>query len=169
MQRLSLLLAALVLCAVLLVSGCGDNKQPNPAASAPPPAVTVVKVTAAEIKPTTTFTGRIEARNKVDLRARVDGFLEKRLFTEGADVAESDLLFVIEKDSIMPRSIRRRLRLKRRNPRSSSPISTSIARPNCFSAMSRPRRHWNRPPPSRARLAATCWRRKRRWKKPSFS
>src|SRR5216683_6806531 len=97
MQRLSLLLAALVLCAVLLVSGCGDNKQPNPAASAPPPAVTVVKVTAAEIKPTTTFTGRIEARNKVDLRARVDGFLEKRLFTEGADVAESDLLFVIEK------------------------------------------------------------------------
>jgi hypothetical protein len=46
MQRLSLLLAALVLCAVLLVAGCGDNKQPNPAASAPPPAVTVVKVTA---------------------------------------------------------------------------------------------------------------------------
>jgi hypothetical protein len=46
MQRLSLLLAAIVLCAVLLVAGCGDNKQPNPAASAPPPAVTVVKVTA---------------------------------------------------------------------------------------------------------------------------
>jgi membrane fusion protein (multidrug efflux system) len=97
MQRLSFLLAAPVLCAVLLVSGCGDNKQPNPAASAPPPAVTVVKVTAAEIKPATTFTGRIEARNKVDLRARVDGFLEKRLFAEGADVAESELLFVIEK------------------------------------------------------------------------
>ena len=97
MQRLSLLLAAIVVCAVLLVAGCGDNEQPIPAASAPPPAVTVVKVTAAEIKPTTTFTGRIEARNKVDLRARVDGFLEKRLFTEGADVAESELLFAIEK------------------------------------------------------------------------
>jgi membrane fusion protein (multidrug efflux system) len=96
MPRLSLLLAAVVLCALLL-AGCGDNKQPNPAASAPPPAVTVVKVTAAEIKPATTFTGRIEARNKVDLRARVDGFLEKRLFTEGADVREGELLFVIEK------------------------------------------------------------------------
>jgi membrane fusion protein (multidrug efflux system) len=81
----------------LLVAGCGDDKQPNPAASAPAPAVTVVKVTAAEIKPSTTFTGRIEARNKVDLRARVDGFLEKRLFTEGADVKEGELLFVIEK------------------------------------------------------------------------
>ena len=34
---------------------------------------------------------------KVDLRARVDGFLEKRLFTEGADVKEGDLLFAIEK------------------------------------------------------------------------
>jgi membrane fusion protein (multidrug efflux system) len=96
MQRLLLLLAATVLCPPLL-AGCGDNKQPNPAASAPPPAVTVVKVTAAEIKPATTFTGRIEARNKVDLRARVDGFLEKRLFTEGADVREGELLFVIEK------------------------------------------------------------------------
>ncbi len=97
MQRLSLLLAAVVLCAVLLVAGCGDNKQPNPAVSAPPPAVTVVKVTAAEIKPAKTFTGRIEAKDKVDLRVRVDGFLEKRLFTEGADVKEGELLFVIEK------------------------------------------------------------------------
>src|SRR5216683_44571 len=97
MQRLSLLLAAVVLCAVLLVAGCGDNKQPNPAVFAPPPAVTVVKVTAAEIKPAKTFTGRIEAKDKVDLRVRVDGFLEKRLFTEGADVKEGELLFVIEK------------------------------------------------------------------------
>jgi membrane fusion protein (multidrug efflux system) len=97
MQRLSLLPAAIALGAVFLVAGCGDNKEPNPAASAPPPAVTVVKVAAVEIKPATTFTGRIEAKNKVDLRARVDGFLEKRLFTEGADVKEDELLFVIEK------------------------------------------------------------------------
>jgi len=97
MQRLSFLLAAIVLCAVLLVAGCGDNKQPNPAASAPPPAVTVVKVTAVEIRPATTFTGRIEAKDKVDLRVRVDGFLEKRLFTEGADVKDGQLLFAIEK------------------------------------------------------------------------
>jgi membrane fusion protein (multidrug efflux system) len=98
MLRRSLALAvASALSTVLLVSGCGDSKQAEPAASAPPPAVTVVKVKAAEIKPATTFTGRIEAKNKVDLRARVDGFLEKRLFTEGADVKEGELLFVIEK------------------------------------------------------------------------
>jgi membrane fusion protein (multidrug efflux system) len=81
----------------LLVAGCGDSKQANPSASAPAPAVTVVRVTAAEIKPAKTFTGRIEAKNKVDLRARVDGFLDKRLFTEGEDVKEGELLFAIEK------------------------------------------------------------------------
>jgi membrane fusion protein (multidrug efflux system) len=97
MRRSLALPVGSALSAVLLVAGCGDNKQPNPATSTPPPAVTVVKVTAAEIKPATTFTGRIEARNKVDLRVRVDGFLEKRLFSEGADVKEGELLFVIEK------------------------------------------------------------------------
>jgi membrane fusion protein, multidrug efflux system len=98
MQRLSLLRSpAAVLFLVLPIAGCGDSKQGNPSAAAPPPAVTVVKVAAAQIKPATTFTGRIEAKDKVDLRARVDGFLEKRLFTEGADVKEGELLFVIEK------------------------------------------------------------------------
>jgi membrane fusion protein, multidrug efflux system len=97
MRRSLALPVGSALSAVLLVAGCGDNNQPSPAAAAPPPAVTVVKVSAAEIKPATSFTGRIEARNKVDLRVRVDGFLEKRLFSEGADVREGELLFVIEK------------------------------------------------------------------------
>ena len=79
------------------LSGCGDSKPTDPQAAAPPPAVRVVKVASTEIKPTSSFAGRIEATLKVDLRARVDGFLEKRLFTEGADVKEGDLLFVIEK------------------------------------------------------------------------
>jgi membrane fusion protein (multidrug efflux system) len=49
-----------------------------------------------DIRQTFRFTGRIEAVSRVDLRARVDGFLEKRLFTEGADVKEGELLFQIE-------------------------------------------------------------------------
>jgi membrane fusion protein, multidrug efflux system len=81
----------------LALAGCGDGKQPSQAPSGPPPAVTVVRATAEDIRPTFRFTGRIEAVSKVDLRARVDGFLEKRQFTEGADVKEGDLLLVIEK------------------------------------------------------------------------
>jgi len=53
-------------------------------------------VAAHDITPSVTFTGRVQARDKVDLRARVEGFLEKRLFSEGQNVNEGDLLFVIE-------------------------------------------------------------------------
>jgi membrane fusion protein (multidrug efflux system) len=79
------------------LAGCGDGKQANPQVAAPPPAVTVIKVATADVTPTASFTGRIEAIFKVDLRPRVDGFLQKRLFREGADVSEGDLLLVIEK------------------------------------------------------------------------
>ena len=79
------------------LAGCGDGKQAAQAPAPPPPAVTVVRVTTEDIRPTYRFTGRIEAIYRVDLRARVDGFLEKRLFTEGADVKEGELLFTIEK------------------------------------------------------------------------
>lgn len=64
---------------------------------APPPAVTVVKLERREVTPVTTFTGRIEAVDKVDLRARVEGFVEEIRFEEGADVGVGQLLFVMEK------------------------------------------------------------------------
>ena len=69
----------------------------GPASAQQAPAVTVVKVEQREITPASSFTGRIEAKDKVDLRARVDGFLEQQLFTEGQEVKAGDLLFVIEK------------------------------------------------------------------------
>jgi membrane fusion protein, multidrug efflux system len=70
----------------------------GPASAQPAaPAVTVVTVEPRDITPSTSFTGRIEAMDKVDLRARVEGFLEQRKFIEGQDVAAGDLLFVIEK------------------------------------------------------------------------
>ena len=43
------------------------------------------------------FVGRIKAVDTVQLRARVEGFLEKVLFTEGQDVKTGDLLYEIEK------------------------------------------------------------------------
>jgi len=43
------------------------------------------------------FVGRIKAVGTVEIRARVEGFLEKVLFTEGQDVKAGDLLYQIEK------------------------------------------------------------------------
>jgi membrane fusion protein (multidrug efflux system) len=96
MQQILSFRAAILLAGLLALTGCGDAKPPAQA-QGPAPAVTVVKIASEEVKPTGTFTGRVEAKDKIDLRARVDGFLEKRLFTEGADVKEGDLLFVIER------------------------------------------------------------------------
>ena len=84
----------------ILLAGCGEKAESQaPAAAAPPPAVTVVTTRLADVTPTFGFNGRVVAEDKVDLRARVTGFLEQRLFEEGADVKAGDLLFVIEKDT----------------------------------------------------------------------
>lgn len=95
MSQASVFSCSLLFGTGLMLVGCGDNAPPAPPAAAP--AVTVVRVMTADIRPSSSFTGRVQAKDKVDLRARVDGFLEKRLFEEGADVNEGDLLFVIEK------------------------------------------------------------------------
>jgi membrane fusion protein, multidrug efflux system len=87
----------LAIAAAAALAACGRETKETEAA-APPPAVTVVAVVQEEIKPTATFTGRVQARDKVELRARIEGFLQKRLFEEGQDVKEGDLLFVIEQE-----------------------------------------------------------------------
>jgi membrane fusion protein, multidrug efflux system len=79
----------------LLLSACGDDAAQAPAA-APPPAVSVVEVEPQSVTPSSQFVGRVAAIDKVDLRARVQGFLEQRQFTEGQEVKKGDLLYVIE-------------------------------------------------------------------------
>jgi membrane fusion protein (multidrug efflux system) len=70
--------------------------QQAPAAPAPP-SVTVVRAIQKDIRPSVSFSGRVAAIDKVELRARVDGFLEQQLFKDGQDVKQGDLLFVMEK------------------------------------------------------------------------
>jgi membrane fusion protein, multidrug efflux system len=69
-----------------------------PKSAAPPPSVAVITTQLVDVTPTFGFNGRVVAEDKVELRARVAGFLQKRAFKEGADVRAGELLFVIEKD-----------------------------------------------------------------------
>jgi membrane fusion protein (multidrug efflux system) len=62
----------------------------------PPPSVSVTPVISRPITETGIFVGRIAAVNKVDIVARVSGFIEERSFTEGQQVKTGDLLFRIE-------------------------------------------------------------------------
>ncbi len=62
----------------------------------PPPLVTVALVTEQDVNPPAEYVGHIEAIQSVDLRARVEGFLEQVNFKEGSDVRAGELLYVIE-------------------------------------------------------------------------
>jgi membrane fusion protein, multidrug efflux system len=61
--------------------------------------VTVAAAAVKSVTPAGTFVGRVQAVNTVNLVSRVEGFLQKRAFTEGQQVKTGDLLFVIEQDT----------------------------------------------------------------------
>jgi membrane fusion protein, multidrug efflux system len=65
-------------------------------AGAPAPAVLVSPAELRDVTSQREFLGRVQAADKVEIRARVEGFLEKRLFTEGQMVKAGDLLFQID-------------------------------------------------------------------------
>src|SRR5215475_11806258 len=61
-----------------------------------PPAVSVVEVVSRLVTETGEFIGRVTAIDKVDIVARVPGFIEERKFVEGQNVKKGDLLYRIE-------------------------------------------------------------------------
>src|SRR5712675_1550999 len=63
---------------------------------APPPAVLVQPAEAKPISAQAEFIGRAAAVDRVELRARVKGFLGPRLFTDGDEVKEGQVVFTIE-------------------------------------------------------------------------
>jgi RND family efflux transporter MFP subunit len=83
----------LVLLAIAL-SGCGD-KPPQAAAAAAPP-VTVAQPTKRTVTDWDEFTGRFDAVDEVQVRARVGGFVTGVQFRDGAIVNAGDLLYVID-------------------------------------------------------------------------
>jgi membrane fusion protein (multidrug efflux system) len=70
----------------------------NAQQATPPPAVSVQPAELRSMTKQAEFVGRAEALEKVDLRARVQGFLGPRLFKEGDDVKEGQVVFTIERE-----------------------------------------------------------------------
>jgi RND family efflux transporter MFP subunit len=75
--------------------GCKKKQEAPPKAE--PPKVTVAKVVLKTVPLRISYVGETVAVKKVDIRARVEGFLEQRLFEEGADVKKGSLVYVIER------------------------------------------------------------------------
>ena len=80
--------------ALVALAGCG-KPHAQPAAPAAPP-VSVAAALEQEVVETVDFPGRIEAVESVEVRARVNGYLQAVRFRPGAQVRKGDLLFVID-------------------------------------------------------------------------
>ena len=78
----------------LALSACGDKPPQQPAAAAPP--VTVAQPVKRTVTDWDEFTGRFEAVEEVQVRARVGGFVTSVEFRDGAIVKTGDLLYVID-------------------------------------------------------------------------
>jgi membrane fusion protein, multidrug efflux system len=79
---------------LLLAAGCSKE--------APAPKQTVVDVTAVTVQARDAaviyeFVGQSQSSREVEIRARVDGFLEKRVYTEGSLVQEGQTLFLMDR------------------------------------------------------------------------
>jgi multidrug efflux system membrane fusion protein len=81
----------------LLLAGC-DQDQPQASSKAAPPApvVSVAKPAKGEIVEWDEYTGRFDAVQTVEIRARVSGYLNEVRFKDGQLVKQGDLLFAID-------------------------------------------------------------------------
>jgi len=88
--------ATWTLALIAMLQGCDKNKNAGPAAAPKPPEVTIAQVVSREVRDYDTFTGRTDAAESVEVRARVNGYITDIQFTDGREVKQGDLLFQID-------------------------------------------------------------------------
>ena len=95
---LSILLGVAALAAIMLFSGSGHSRaeRTHAAANAPLPEVTVAEVIHRPLREWQEFSGRLQAPNTVEIHPRVNGFIDRVAFTDGARVKKGQLLFQID-------------------------------------------------------------------------
>jgi len=87
---------AIIFMFLVVSAACGDKKGPPPP---PPPKVTVSQPLQHPVTDYLEFSGNTQAINTVQLRARVEGYLDKVLFHDGDRVKKGQLLFLIQQNT----------------------------------------------------------------------
>lgn len=86
---------SIVITFVFFLSACGGEEQDS-ISTETIPVVTVVKARESVLDINQELPGRVHAVRTAQVQARVAGIIKKRLFTEGAEVKEGDVLFLID-------------------------------------------------------------------------
>lgn len=92
-----LFIAGLAACFVAILAGCDNSGNAKPANPGPPAAVvTVSQPIQKDVVEWDEYTGRLEAVQVVEVRARVSGYISQVNFKDGTKVKKGDLLYVID-------------------------------------------------------------------------
>src|SRR5690606_4977914 len=83
-------------CGAALVAGGGRGESPQAPLEQPPPDGGVRVVDATTIENVEEVPGRVQAYRTAEVRARVDGIVQRRLYEEGTNVEEGQELFLID-------------------------------------------------------------------------
>ena len=86
----------LIILALLSVSGCRSQGAKPGEAAAKPTEVTALRVTARDVPVSYEFVAQTQSSRQINIQARVSGFLEKRVYTEGSLVREGQVLFLMD-------------------------------------------------------------------------
>ena len=79
--------------AVMIIAGCGKKEAPQ---ARPPAEVTAIKIEPKDRPIVIEFVGRTESSHQVEIRARVNAFLDRRTYTEGSLVKAGDVMFKMD-------------------------------------------------------------------------
>ena len=94
-------LALLALATALALAGCKKEAPAPP----PPPVVQVMEITATNAPRDTEVIGQLDSPQNVEVRARVEAFVEKVLFVEGTEIKEGAPLFALDKKPFEERPV----------------------------------------------------------------
>jgi multidrug efflux system membrane fusion protein len=95
-MQLKLLKPILTAVAAAVLTACSHSHAQSANAAPPPPAVTVAEVIARPLHHWDELTGELQAVNTVEVRPRVNGFIDSVEFIEGARVRKGQVLFQID-------------------------------------------------------------------------
>ena len=87
------LTGGIILASALILPACKGAKE---ASAPPPPVVTVMDIVQRDVPVVGEYVAQTQSSHLVNIQARVSGFLDKRVYTEGAVVKEGQVLFQMD-------------------------------------------------------------------------